>query len=95
MIESQHNDVLEYEYNVVLPIYELKDQIIKRSILLTVFSCTMNTWNDMTQRYSDSKILRKGMCITFEGKESDFDNLLDQLYADESNMKVIGIYENN
>ena len=67
--------------------------MIKRIILLSRFSVSLNTWNEMTQRYSDSKIVRKGSSISFEGSENDFDKLHDRLLKDESNMKVIGIYQ--
>jgi hypothetical protein len=64
----------------------------KYNILLSRFSISLNTWNTMTQRYSDCKIVRKGSCISFEGSDEDFDKLHDRLTKDESNMKIIGIY---
>ena len=67
-------------------------ETIKRSILLTRFNVTINTWNNITRRFSDSSILRSGRCIKFEGTEEAFDDLLDKLYEDESNFKVIGVY---
>ncbi len=66
--------------------------MITRSILLARFNVSINTWESMTQRFSDSKIVRLGRCIKFEGTEEDFDKLTDKLYEDESNFKVIGIY---
>lgn len=67
--------------------------MIKRSILLAQFNVTINTWNSMTARFSDSKIIRQGRCISFKGSQEDFDKLTDKLYEDESNFKVLGIYE--
>ena len=67
--------------------------MIKRSILLARFNVSINTWDKMTKRFSDCNIVRKGSCILFEGAEPDFDKLHDRLLVDESNMKIIGIYE--
>ncbi len=66
--------------------------MIKRNILLARFGITLNTWNTFTERYSDSKIVRLGRCIQFEGSEEDFEKLHDKLLENESNTKVIGIY---
>jgi len=65
---------------------------VKYSILLKSFSITINTWNSMTRRFSDSTIDRRGRVIQFEGTEKEFDELMYSLYEDESNFKVIGIF---
>lgn len=66
----------------------------KYSILLKIYNVTSNSWNDMTERYSDCKVLRQGKCISFEGTEEEFDKFYDELldYSQE-NLKVIGVYE--
>ena len=61
----------------------------KYQILLKCFNVTINEFNQMTERYSDCKILRTGKVIDFEGTQDAFDSLLDGLYKDESNFKVI------
>lgn len=66
--------------------------MIKRQILLARFNVAIGTWNEYMRRFSDSTITRKGMCISFEGSEEDFDELHDKLTENESNAKVIGIY---
>ena len=68
--------------------------IIKRVILLARFNISLNTWNEFTERHSDSQIVRLGRSITFEGTAKDFDKLHDKLIANESNSKIIGIYPN-
>ena len=69
---------------VTLPLNSKKYQI-----LLKCFNVTINEFNQMTERYSDCKILRTGKVINFEGTQDAFDSLLDELYKDESNFKVI------
>jgi hypothetical protein len=66
--------------------------MITRSILLASYNVTVNTWNNLTQRYSDSTLIRQGQCIKFVGSQTDFDKLHDELLEDESNYKIIGIY---
>jgi|GEM_PF-4533341 len=80
----------EYEYSVVLP--ESEPKPIKRKILMTNYKF----WNPMTKRFieSEKKVVRKGRTITFEGTQSEFDDLVDELHSDEKNSKIIGIYEN-
>tara|TARA_R110002051_G_C8478989_1_gene461330 strand:+ start:35 stop:247 length:213 start_codon:yes stop_codon:yes gene_type:complete len=65
---------------------------VKFIILLKSFSVTINTWNSITRRFSDSTIDRSGRCVQFEGTENSFNQLMDRLYADESNFKIIGVY---
>jgi hypothetical protein len=67
--------------------------MINKTILLASYNVTMNTWNKLTQRYSDSTIIRKGRCISFSGTEEEFEKLHDELLEDESNFKVIGVYQ--
>jgi len=62
------------------------------TILLASYNVTVNTWNKLTQRYSDSTLLRQGRCIKFVGSQAQFDKLQDELQEDESNFKIIGIY---
>lgn len=38
---------------------------------------------------------RKGSVIDFKGTEEEFERLLDELYRDESNAKVLDYYEGN
>jgi hypothetical protein len=67
--------------------------MIKRSILLKSFTITNGTWNRLTQRFSDCELSKSGRCIQFEGTENAFNALLDRLHSNESNYKVIGVYE--
>jgi hypothetical protein len=67
-------------------------EMIKREILMTVNNWTINTWDKFTQRFSNSKVWNRGRCIRFEGTQEEFDVLHDKLIQDESNGKVIGIY---
>lgn len=66
--------------------------MIKRAVHLSNWNFSVNQWNHMTNRYSDSRMIRKGRCLMFEGSEADFDKLIDELHQDESNQKVIGIF---
>lgn len=66
--------------------------MINRTILLASYNVTVNTWDKLTQRFSDSTLLRQGRCIKFSGTEIQFDKLQDELQEDESNFKIIGIY---
>ena len=66
--------------------------MVNYTILLAAYNVTVNTWNKLTQRYSDSTLIRQGRCIKFEGSQTDFDKLQDELQEDESNFKIIGIY---
>lgn len=66
--------------------------MIKRAILLKRFGITQNVWSEFTERFTESKIIRLGRCIRFEGTQEDFDKLHDKLIANESHSKIIGIY---
>lgn len=66
---------------------------IKRKVLLKCFNYTQNDWDQTIRRFVESKIIRRGLIISFEGTEDQFNSLLDELYNNESNSKVIGIYE--
>jgi hypothetical protein len=75
-----------YEYAHAQP------EIMKYDILLKVYGFTINQWDAMTERYSNSKVVRKGRCISFEGTQQDFDSLYDRLNRDQSKCKIIGVY---
>lgn len=75
----------EHEYNNAQP------KIVKYEILLKQYDWTYNTWNALTERYSDSKVWNKGKCIRFEGTEEEFDDLYDKILENKNN-KVIGVY---
>jgi len=75
-----------YEYAHAQP------EIVKYDILLAVYGFTSNQWDAMTQRYSNSKVIRKGRCIQFVGTKAEFDSLYDQLNKDQSKCKIIGVY---
>ena len=67
--------------------------MIKRAILLKSFSMSIGSWDKLTQRFSDCELIKSGRCINFKGTDRAFNELLDRLHSDESNYKVIGIYE--
>ena len=75
-----------YEYAHAQP------KIMKYDILLKVYNFTINQWSEITERYSNSTVVRKGRCISFEGTQQDFDSLYDQLNKDQSKCKIIGVY---
>jgi len=54
---------------------------------------SIGSWDKLTQRFSDCELIKSGRCINFKGTEDAFNELLDRLYSNESNYKVIGIYE--
>jgi len=68
--------------------------MIKRAILLTRFGISQRTWSEFLEKFDESKVIRLGRVIEFEGTEADFDKLHDKLIANESNSKIIGIYPN-
>jgi len=75
-----------YEYAHAQP------EIVKYDILLAVYNFTLNQWDAMTERFSNSKAIRKGRCIQFAGTQKEFDSLYDQLNKDQSKCKIIGVY---
>lgn len=75
-----------YEYAHAQP------EIVKYDILLSVYNFTQNAWDSMTERFSNSKAIRKGRCIQFIGTEEEFESLYDQLNKDQSKCKIIGVY---
>jgi len=86
-------DNLDIDYQAMEHAYATaQPQPFKYEISTRQFNWTVNTWNSFTERYSDCKVWNKGGLIRFEGTEEQLDALLDQLYLDESNGKVIGVH---
>jgi hypothetical protein len=76
----------EHAYNNAQP------EIIKREILMTRNGWTIDTWDKHKGTLYSSKVWNHGRCIRFEGTQEEFYVLHDKLIQDESNGKVIGIY---
>jgi hypothetical protein len=76
----------EHAYNNARP------EIIKREILMTRNGWTIDTWDKHKGTLYSSKVWNRGRCIRFKGTQEEFDVLHDKLIQDESNGKVIGIY---
>ena len=66
---------------------------MRREYLIQMKNCTLSigeidAWSNHTHDY-DIKIVSG--CIEFKGTEQQLDELLDKLYADESNGKCLGV----
>lgn len=86
-------DNLDIDYQEMEQAYATaQPEPLKYEISTREYNWTVNTWNNFTERYSDCKVWNRNGIIRFEGTNEQLNALLDILYSNESNGKVIGVH---
>lgn len=87
-------DSLDIDYQAMEHAYTTaQPEPLRYEISTREYNWTVNTWNAFTERYSDCNVWNRNGIIRFEGTNEQLNALLDNLYSDESNGKVIGVHK--